>query len=184
MLRYVKYNLLRTHPYLATMAFITLLLLCTSHFNSNSQTDSIFCVTTVICIIMLPIKKAVWSNDYLVAVKYPFFKSFYLYQRVKKKRLKQMTCKEIYNDYFSELKAVLDNLPTGKYITITQPMFTRAIRNSTNIRVIIIEKAYQKKIKVLHGSIFLNQCKKCACANCPAYISDTYKQFYYIEFSV
>ena len=133
---------------------------------------------------LLLVKKTVWQNDYLVAVKYPLFKSLYLYQQINKKRLRKMTCSEIYNDYFSELNKVIQSLPVGSYITVTQPMFTRALRNNKNIRILTLEKAYQKKIINLHNSVFLNRCKKCTGINCPAHVSNAYKQFYYIEFSV
>jgi hypothetical protein len=95
-----------------------------------------------------------------------------------------MACSEIYNDYFSELNKVIQSLPVGNYITVTQPMFTRVLRNNKNIRILTLEKAYQKKIINLHNSVFINRCKKCAGVKCPVHVSNTYKQFYYIEFSV
>ena len=180
----MKYNYLKTQPYVAALVFTTLLLLFIACFSPNLQIKYICFVFAFLCIALMPIKKTVWSNDYLVAVKYPLLKSFYLYQRIKKKKLKQMKCKKIYNDYFAELNKVIQNFPVGSYITVTQPMFTRGLRNNKNIRVLTLEKSYQKKIRNLHSTVFLNRCKKCAGVNCPAHISNNYKQFYYIEFSV
>ncbi len=164
------------------MVFTALLVMFIACFSPNRQIEYVCFVSTLFFITLIPIKEAVWSNDYLIAVKYPFFNSFYLYQRVKKKRLKQMTCKKIYAEYFAELRKVIESLPVGRYITVTQPMFTRALRNSENIRVLILKKAYKKKIHNLHCAVFLNRCKKCTGINCPAHYSNIYKQFYYIEF--
>ena len=181
-LKYIKYNLFKTHPNVRALVLTAPILLLIVYF-SHSLTIQYVCFTALtICIVSTPLKRTVWCNDYLIVIKYPISGYYYIYQQINKKRLKQMTCSEIYTDYFKELKKAPYWLPPGSYITVTQPMFTRALKNNEYVRPLMLEKAYKKKISKLHGELFLNRCENCIRINCPVDISNLYKQFFYIKF--
>ena len=113
-------------------------------------------------------------NDYLISVKYPFSRFSYLYQDVCKDKTRSHQMYEARETYLSQMRQALDNLPAGRYKTVTQPMFTRAICQSPAVTVIRKEKAYRKKSQPLVKRIYAsfagpNQ-------------SGRKKQFYYISF--
>jgi hypothetical protein len=108
-------------------------------------------------------------NDYLIMVKYPFTHCFWIYQNVKQPRQSGQVSREV---YLSQMRQVLEQLPTGTYKTITQSMFTREIWQSTHTVIVKRERAYKKSMNPIVRKIYGDAFR-------PSKFS---KQFYYIEF--
>ncbi|QNK41536.1 hypothetical protein [Caproicibacter fermentans] len=109
-------------------------------------------------------------NSYIVAMKYPFYAPLYLFQSVKNGT---SSTKETYE---KDMYQLLNNLPCGRYRTVTQALIVRELRQCSGIQIIRKEQAYRKNILPLLKRIYLP-------CQCP-YQSNHHKQFYFVEFEV
>lgn len=124
-------------------------------------------------------------NSYLIKVKHPFFKALHIYQRIPKlNELYQYSCKELHDKYESEMHQALDNLSSGTYKTVTQPIFTHGILHSSNVKILVYRKAYKRPITKLQRQVYLKRCKYCNNMSCVFQMNCRAKQFYYIKFIV
>lgn len=121
-------------------------------------------------------------NDFLMLTRHPIKPNeFFIYQNVDTKKLKNSSCHNLRELYFSEMPQVLSSLRPGTYRMVTQPLFTKELLRAENVQVICKKKAYKKKMGKLQQEVFLNRCRTCS-ITCPYRASKAEKQFYYLEF--
>lgn len=124
-------------------------------------------------------------NDFLMLTRHPIKPNeFCIYQNVDEKKLKNCSCQDLRELYFSEMPQVFCLLKPGTYRMVTQPLFTKELLRAENVQVIRQKKAYKKKTRKLQEEIFLNRCRNCSKTICPYRASKAEKQFYYVEFKV
>lgn len=173
-LKYFWYKNVRMNPLKAVLTLVYSFLCCSIPFIFHHPFLSISDLVVVAgCLTLNLTVRCKRLNDYLVLVRYPFSPYFYLYQSVRKScALPSDDCKAK-AVYLAQMRKVLEQLPPGRYRTVTQPMFTRAILRSHRVMVIRCEKAYHKKTQQLVQEVYsTHTCKD----------SKTYKQFYFVEF--
>lgn len=174
------YRYILTAPYLAII--IILLIIMLLFFTTN-----IYIVTAcyIVSIFLYYLsRKVIQLNSFLVLNKNVFTKTIYIYQKSDKKHLKKFTCHQIHNLFFDEMPSALSSLKPGRYKTVTQSMFTRAIQHAPNITILKVKKSYTASIQKTQGLLFLKRCKRCKESSCSYRPSSSNKQFYYIDFIV
>lgn len=173
-LKYLWYKNVRMSPLKAVLKPIYIYLICSIPFVSHHISLTILDLVAAIgCLTLNLMVRQKRLDDYLIMVRYPLSPCFYLYQSVHKRSVLPADYEKARTIYLTQMRKVLEQLPPGRYRTVTQPMFTRAILRSHRVTVIRCEKAYRKKTRRLVREVFSDACR----------ISDSYKQFYFLEFN-
>lgn len=173
-LKYLRYKHFRMNPLKAILTPVYVFLICSAPFVPHHPFLTIFdLVAAAGCLTLILMVRRKRLNDYLIIVRYPFSPYFYLYQSVRKGCALPSDYSEARAVYLSHMRKVLEQLPPGRYRTVTQPMFTRAILQTSRVKVIRREKAYRKTIGKLMRQVSSFRI-------CPT--SKAFKQFYFVEF--
>ena len=179
------YRYILTAPYLAIL--IILLIIMPLINMINNVLVGLLCNLVALCVTILVLyssKKLIHINSFLVLNKNVFTKTIYIYQKSDKKHLKKFTCHQIHNLFFDEMPSALHSLKPGRYKTVTQSLFTRAIQHAPNITILKVKKSYTASIQKTQALLFLKRCKRCEESSCSYRSSSSKKQFYYIDFIV
>lgn len=159
------------------MNLVMILATCTFalSLSSNPFAYLVIIICSSNCILIIS-KRHKRVNDYLILEKVPFSHCYTIYQDVKRKRTQTCFGFEAKRaSYLNQMQEVLGQLPPGRYKTITQPMFTRAILKCSRVTIIKQEKAYRKRIDSLIHQVYpLTALPK----------RNSYTQFYYLIFEL
>lgn len=176
-LKYLRYKCIIIDPTGLILNLIMILATCTFALSpsSNSFAYLVITICSTNCVLIVS-KRHKRVNDYLILEKVPFSHCYAIYQDVKRKRT--CTCFDFVTKrtaYLNQMRDVLGQLPPGRYKTITQPMFTRAILKCSRVTMIKQEKAYRKRIDTLMQQVYpLGAFPK----------HSSYTQFYYLIFEL
>lgn len=174
LLKYLWYKYILMDPLKAILTPVFLLLISTSfaipHFPMLALLEL---MASTVCLILILAVRRKRLNDYLILVRSSFSPYFYLYQSVRKSCALPSDYCEARAVYLSQMRETLEQLPAGRYRTVTQPMFTRAILRSPRIKVVRRKKAYRKTIGKLIREVY-------SFRTCPT--SKAFKQFYFVDF--
>ena len=173
-LKSLWYKNVRMSPLKAVLKPIYIYLICSIPFVSHHISLTILDLAVVVgCLSLNLLVHQTRLNDYLIMVRYPLSPCFYLYQSVRKRSVLRADAASARTVYLAQMRKVLEQLPPGRYRTVTQPMFTRVILRSPQIKVVRREKAYRKRTQKLVQEVYSTHVRK---------MSETYKQFYFVEF--